>query len=66
MFVCDVYDEGIQRKKRHENGTEAVIGLFHERNVVRMRAAIRTFGGALRDSKKKKLRKETSEQKTTE
>ena len=35
-----------------ENGTGAVIGLFHERNVVRMRAAIQTFGGALRDSQK--------------
>ena len=31
-----------------------------------MQAAIRTFGGALRDSKKKQLQKETSEQKMTE
>ena len=48
-----------------ENRTEAVIGLFHERNVVRMRAAIRTFGERC-VTPKKRLRKETSEQKTTE
>ena len=52
MFICSVSDDGIQRLKAFsdwaifyaricrelvlEDETEAVIGLFHERNVVRL------------------------------
>ena len=52
MFICDISDDGIQGFKKHsligqvsmdkfgmkkfENETEAVIGFFHERNVVQL------------------------------
>ena len=64
MFICGVSDDGIQSQKAFsdwasfngriwhktvlENETEAVIGLFHERNVVRLWAEV-SLGGVLRD-----------------
>ena len=49
MFICDVSDDGyktfshwasfkgqIWRENVLENGTEALIGVFHERNLVRL------------------------------